>query len=382
MNEPRYVIVANPDGKRWQAYERDLGAFWRQRGCEPHVTLIPWREAVSRRGSIDDLLEDVHPSIFRLESPGRDQEVMRLLLEAGDESEKSHEWRIIPIAKGMLLRPGLLHLGFCRILQGIRGALDRNTNLLPLACPLAVAELFDKTATAVRLVRAGLPCPATLPVPSQARQLLDELQNQEFKTAYVKINTGSSATGIAVVHALDKPPWAITSMVRIGEPFYNTRKLQKVTGIHLEEVLDFLITEGAFVQEGISMAQIDGQNFDLRVVVIHGEPAFTIFRLSGLPMTNLHLGGRRGDWDRCRAAIPTRAWLDALDDCVAAARLYECSAVGVDLVFERGFARHFILEINAFGDFFPGLIDRAGRTIHETEITMTAQKFGLLHSGD
>src|SRR5579863_6623732 len=119
MNEPRYVMVANPDGKRWQAYERDLLAFWRRRGQEPHITLIPWREAVSRRGRIDDLLEGDDPSIFRLESPGRDQEVMRLLLEAGDESERAHEWRTMPIAKGMLLQPSLLHRGFTRTLQGM-----------------------------------------------------------------------------------------------------------------------------------------------------------------------------------------------------------------------------------------------------------------------
>jgi glutathione synthase/RimK-type ligase-like ATP-grasp enzyme len=379
MNEPRYIVVANPDGKRWQAYERDLLAFWRRRGHEPNVTLIPWREVVARGGNIDALLIGDQPSIFRLESPGRDLEVMRLLLEAGDESANSHAWRTMPIAKGMLLRPGMLHRGFCRTLQSIRATLDRNPQLQPLACPLAVAELFDKTATALRLAKAGLPCPVSFPVPSQASQLLHELRKQQLRTAYVKINTGSSATGIAVVHALDEPPGAITSMLRIGDHFYNTRKLQKVSGSQLEKVLDFLIGEGAFVQEGISMAQIDGQNFDLRVVVIHGEPAFTVFRLSGLPMTNLHLGGRRGQWNDCRASIPTRAWLDALEHCVDAARLYECASVGVDLVFERGFARHFILEINAFGDFFPRLTDQAGRTVHETEIMLTAQKFGLLH---
>ena len=382
MNEPLYVIVANPDGKRWQAYERDLLAFWHRHGCEPRVTLLPWREVVPRRGDVADLLEGNEPAVLRLESPGRDQEVMRLLLEASDDSASSQAWRDVPIAKGMLLRPSLLHRGFCRTLRGIRAALDRKRNVQPLACPLAVAELFDKTATARRLREAGLPCPAMIPAPSNADVLLLELRELKFKTAYVKLNTGSSATGIAVVHALDDPPWAITSMLRIGDFFYNTRKLQKITGEQLDETLAFLIREGAFIQEGIPMAQIDGQNFDLRVVVIHGRPAFTIFRLSGLPMTNLHLGGRRGDAAMCRAAVPTRAWLDALDHCVEAASLYDCAAVGVDLVFERGYARHFLLEINAFGDFFPGLTDATGRTIHATEITMTAQKFALLPAAD
>jgi glutathione synthase/RimK-type ligase-like ATP-grasp enzyme len=383
MNVPCYVHVANPDGKRWQAYQSALFGFWRKRGVEPNVLLIPWREVVPRFGQFDELQSDNAPAIFRLESPGRDQEVMRLLLEAGDESCPPESWnRSEAIAKSALIHPGQLHRGFCRTLTGIRATLDRRTNLIPLACPLAVAELFDKTATSQRLEEAGLPCPPTIRPPRDSKQLIDQLRSSNFKTAYVKLNAGSSATGIAVVHALDDPPWAITSMLRVGDTFHNSRKLQRIAGEKLDEVLSFLLSEGAFIQEGIPMAQIDGQNFDVRVVVIHGAPEFTIFRLSSLPMTNLHLGGRRGRWYECRAAIPTRAWLDALDHCVDAANLYACSSVGVDLVFERGFARHYILEINAFGDFFPGLTDAAGHTVHETEIMKTAQKFGLLPPGD
>ncbi len=184
--------------------------------------------------------------------------------------------------------------------------------------------------------------------------------------------------GIAVVHARDEPPWAITSVLHRADDFYNTRRLRRVTGDDLTAVLEFLIREGAFIQKGIPMAQIDGQNFDVRVVVLYGRPAFTIFRLSGLPMTNLHLGGRRGRYEACRAHIPARAWLDAIDHCVEAASLYPCAAVGVDLLFERGYLHHYILEINAFGDFFPGLTDPEGRTVHRAEIEITARRAGYI----
>ena len=373
MDSPRYVILANPHGKRWQFYSRDLSAFWRQRGIEPAVTLIPWREVVPRLGRLDGLLLELGSAVFRLESPGRDPEVMRLLLEAATPV------RGVSFSKSALISPGLVYEGFCRTLSGLRESLDGRPQLRPLACPLAVAELFDKTATSRRLTAAGLPCPPSLSPPQSSAELLELLRARRFKTAYVKLNTGSSATGIAVVHPLDDPPWAVTSMVRIGDVYHNTRKLQKISGPALDDVLSFLLREGAFIQEGIPMAQIDGQNFDLRVVIIHDTVAFSIFRQSGLPMTNLHLGGRRGEWAACRAQVPTRAWLDALDHCTEAARLYPAATVGVDLVFERSFARHFILEINAFGDFFPELTDARGRTVHSVEIEMTAQKFGLIH---
>jgi hypothetical protein len=167
-------------------------------------------------------------------------------------------------------------------------------------------------------------------------------------------------------------------VVRLDDGFYSTRRLVRASGGELDAVLGFLLAEGARVERGIRMAQVDGQNFDVRVVVIRGRPTFTVFRLSSLPMTNLHLGGRRGDPASCRAAVPTRAWLDGLDACTEAAGLYDAAAVGVDLLFESGFLRHFVLEVNAFGDFFPGLVDGQGRGVHAAEIEAAARAAGLL----
>jgi hypothetical protein len=89
----------------------------------------------------------------------------------------------------------------------------------------------------------------------------------------------------------------------------------------LRDTLAVLLREGACVQRGIPMAQIDGENFDVRVVIVHGRVAGTVFRLSAQPMTNLDLGGRRGRPEACRPHIPTRAGLDGLDHSVAAAQL-------------------------------------------------------------
>jgi glutathione synthase/RimK-type ligase-like ATP-grasp enzyme len=377
---PRYLVLANPNSKRWQAYAHDLTAFWQERGVQPDVHLIPWREVVPCLGDLGAAPAFGMPSVVRLESPGRDFEVMKLLLRAGaaaDPREPRRDWLSLPYSKGQMVRPGLLHGGFRRVLHGLRSTFDALPHLTPLACPLAVAELFDKRATAARLATAGLPCPPELPPPTTPQELLDGLRTHGFKTAYVKLNTGSAATGIAVVHASDDPPWAITSLMRRDGGFYNTRRLLRVTGADLTAVLEFLIQEGVIIQKGIPMAQIDGQNFDVRVVVLYGRPAFTIFRLSSLPMTNLHLGGRRGRLEACRAHVPTRAWLDAIDHCVEAARLYPCAAVGVDLLFERGYLHYYILEMNAFGDFFPGLTDSDGRTVHRAEIEITARRAGF-----
>jgi hypothetical protein len=381
VTQPRYVAICNPDGKRWQAYARELAGFWQARGVTPEVEIVPWRLVIARGGCLDGLAAFDRSALVRLESPGRDFDVTKLLLAAGDRDSGNTsgvDWIALPYRKGHLFRPGLLHRGFCRVLAGLRRSFDSRPYLSPLGCPLAIAELFDKNATSARLTAAGIPCPPYLPAPSEPGELLDELRRRRWPVSYVKLATGSSATGIAVVHALDDPAWATTTTVRIDGEFYNTRRLRQVSGTDLTDVLAFILGEGSCVQRGIPMAQLDGQNFDVRVIVIHGRPAFTIFRLSNAPMTNLHLGGRRGDTATCRAAIPTRAWLDAMDHCVEAAEQYPCSAVGIDLLFERGYLHHYILEVNAFGDWFPDFVNEEGQTVHRVEIQATAERFGLL----
>jgi glutathione synthase/RimK-type ligase-like ATP-grasp enzyme len=209
-------------------------------------------------------------------------------------------------------------------------------------------------------------------------RLRDDTSPHHWPTAYIKLNTGSSATGIVVLHQTvgERVEFGITTLSERDGTFSNTRLVRRVTGQALENAVEFIRSEGAIVQRGIPLAQIDGQNFDVRVVCVYGKPVATIFRLSSHPMTNLHLGGRRGEFERCRKSIPTRDWLDALDHCTDAASCFDSAIAGVDLVFERGSYCHYILEVNAFGDFFPGWTDVHGRSAHTQEITATAARFG------
>jgi hypothetical protein len=382
MSAVRYVAIANPDGKRWQAYSRDLTAFWEGRGVRAEIEVVPWREVVPCDGNLDGLAAFDRPALVRMESPGRDFEVTRLLLEAGGRAVPGEptDWSHLVYEKGRLIRPGLMYAGFKRVLTGLKASFDARPHLHPSACPLDVAALFDKNATSARLESAGIPCPPSLspPLPTTFVELVGRFLNHGVRSWYVKLNTGSSASAIAVLQADPESSSVVSSIVRIRDGFYSTRRLCRRSAADVIAVIEFLLREGVCVQEGIRMAQIDGENFDVRVVVIHGRPAFTIFRLSSLPMTNLHLGGRRGDPERCRAAIPTRAWLDAIDHCVEAAAQFDSNTVGVDLLFETGYVRHFILEANAFGDFFPGLVDAKGRSVHSVEIEETARRHGLL----
>jgi glutathione synthase/RimK-type ligase-like ATP-grasp enzyme len=377
-------MVANPGTKRCETYRAEFGAHWQARratcGVAIDLEVVPWAEVIARDGNLDELKAFDAPAIVRMESPGKDDTATRLLLEAGardNPSEPPRDWRALELPKGLLVRPGLLYRGFRRVLRGLRKSFDARPHLKPTACPLAVAEMFDKEATSLKVREAGVPIPQTLLL--RPRALPDiRVAAVEFgwPTAYIKLNTGSSATGIVVLHPFESEPFGVTTLTEIGGAFYNSRLVRRVTGPALESAVRFILGEGDIVQRGIPMAQIDGQNFDVRVVCLYGRPVATIFRLSHHPMTNLHLGGRRGDYDRCRAAIPTRDWLDALDHCSDAAACFDSAVAGVDLLFERGFRRHYILEVNAFGDFFPGWTDAKGRSTHVMEIEETTRRLG------
>ena len=377
MADPRYVVLANPDGLRWRAYEPELRAFWAERGVVPEMVVVPWRDAIAAEGRLDELAAFDRPAVVRMESPGRDWEVSRMLLRLGSVAEDDStdiDWLGLEYRRGELVRPGLFYAGFRHVLHGLRASLDARPHLRPTACPLQILEMFDKNVSGARLASAGVPVPPSLVAPAEPAALLEMLRRERYEPAYVKLNTGSSASAIAVIrHSASQTPVATSSIAMRGGAFYSTRRLFQHTGMGLELVLAFLIREGVCVQQGIRMAQLEGQNFDVRVVVIRGKPRFTVFRLSPEPMTNLHLGGRRGDPAACRAAIPPRAWLDGLDACVeAAAQFPNCAMVGVDLLFEAGYRRHFVLEVNAFGDFFPNLTDERGRGVHRAEIEATA----------
>lgn len=362
----QYLILGNVGSKRWQAYSDELHNFWNERQQHVEIHLVPWHEVILADGNLDAFPLFDNPALVRIESPGRDFEVTKLLLQ-----DNSLIYR-----KGLILEPNKLYQSFCRILLGLQQSFDARPHLIPLCRPMDVIEMFDKNATLDRLRSVDIPCPDSLIAPSTAGQLLTELQSKPWPTSYVKLSTGSSASGIAVVRANQQPITALTSVATVNEEFFNTRQVHRTEGDTLLSILQFILEQGSTVQQGIPMAQIDGQHFDMRVIVIHGQIEFTLFRLSPHPMTNLHLGGRRGEWETCRQAIPTRAWLDAMDHCLEVAELYpNASILGIDLVFERGFLHHYILEVNAFGDFFPGWTNEKGKTVHRVEIEATASRY-------
>ena len=376
---PRYVVVCNPDTPRGRAYPAELRDFWARRHVTHEVVVVPWAEVVPADGCLDGLPAFDRPAVVKLESPGKCDAAYRLLLDAGSREtpgEPRRGWADLELPKGLLVRPGLHFAGFRRVLRGLKASFAARPHLTPTADPDAIATMFDKTAAAERLRGVGVPVPETLDpfggnTPKRYHMLPANV------SLYVKLNAGSSAVGIAIAkRGFNSFSLTTTVLLKDGE-CYNSRRLQVYDRTEAAMVFNWIVDEGAILQPEVPAARIGGRKFDVRVVCYYGKPVACIFRLSDGPITNLHLGGSRGDFAACKATVPPRDWLDGLDHASDAAEAFDSAVCGVDLIFEPGYRRHAVLEVNAFGDFFPGLVTGDGLPLRFAEIAETARRAGF-----
>ncbi len=201
------------------------------------------------------------------------------------------------------------------------------------------------------------------------------------KRVFVKLANGSSASGVVALHFAPTSVRAVTTieMIKQGRSvlFYNNLRLQTYTAREdVRIIVDYLCAESAQIECWMPKASLAGRTFDLRIVVINGSARQTVVRCGSGPMTNLHLGNRRGDLRQLRTTIGTQRWHSIQETAENAARLFRDSMyVGVDLLLTPGFRNEMILELNAFGDLLPGIKSR-GQETYATEIAAQLQRIG------
>ena len=351
-----FAVIGNPENRRVAMFQAALAA----QGLPP-ARVLAWR-ALAERGAPARLLAALpDETILRIDSMGEDDDVERALLGRGEAAARAEgvpaidarALAAIPREVGRILHPRQAHLGLLAVLAEIDAAIRPAWRVLqPVR---AIAELFDKRVTSRRWRGLGIPVPDALDDVRDPDDLRDRMRAAGWRSVFVKVASGSSASCLAVVVVRPGGAHAITTVEDTGTARYNTRRLQRVTGARLERLLEFLLGEGAQVERAIPKAVDAGRPFDLRVLAIDGEPAFVVMRTSPHPITNLHLGGRRGDLDELRARVRPAAWEAAMASCCAVQRASGAFHVGVDLMFEPGLRAHRVIEGNAFGDLLPNL---------------------------
>ncbi|WP_405178190.1 STM4014 family protein [Nocardia sp. NBC_01377] len=329
---PRWVIVGNGENRRVGMFAE---AAVTAGSAKPRV--LEWRDVLREGGH-----EFAADEIVRLDSPGENAEVDRVLRGVPDPTrvEGSARW----------------YVRFLEAVRSLRGGVR-------LDDPDDIAVLFDKRLCHERLARAGVPVPPALTSGTAApvgdwSEIRERMREAEMARVFVKLAHGSSASGVLAVESTRAGRIRATTSVEITSDgtLHNSLRIRRYTDERdIATIVDRLAPDGLHVERWIPKASQDNRSTDLRVVVIAGRATHVVVRTSRAPMTNLHLGGSRGDVDAVRAAAGEH-WAEAMAICERAAACFPGTlCVGVDLLPVIGWRRFVVGEVNAFGDLLPRL---------------------------
>jgi glutathione synthase/RimK-type ligase-like ATP-grasp enzyme len=321
----------------------------------------------------------------RVESPGRDARVLAGLLMRGIEKSARLHMHHLPQAeierqvseRGRLLPPRQLYFG----MESVLGALARRVHqsgtlriqLVPDVATILLA--FDKSACHRHLMANGVPVPAALPDIGSFDALCAAMQATRMPRVFVKLRHGSAAAGTVALATSKFGMRAVTTVEMVstsagGLRLYNTRALrQYTTPAEIVRLIDNLAPHGLQAEAWIPKASVDGRIADLRVLTIDGNPVFRVLRKSRHPITNLHLGGERAHADALLSRMPAKA-VAALDETcrVVARTLSGALQLGIDIAVSADLKRHYVLEVNAFGDLLNGVATSQGLDAYDVQV--------------
>ncbi|QKG21159.1 STM4014 family protein [Actinomadura verrucosospora] len=345
-----FVMVGTPGDRRPALFAQAC------RSCGlPEPRLIAWTDVL--HGA--DLA--LGPGdVLRIDSPGEDPAADALLRGPGDPSRVGGgaRWYSTFVAALHRIEDAAARAG-ARLL----GDIDE------------IAVMFDKRRSHARMAAAGVPVPKSLPRVQSYKELRAHMDELGERRVFVKPAHSSSASGVVALQtAPDDRVRAVTSAAISETGLSNSLRVRAYeTERDVAALIDALVPDGLQVERWLPKAALGGSVFDLRVVVLGGTPTHVVVRTSRGPMTNLHLGGARGDLAAVRRALGRDGWLRALDVCARAAACFPRSPmVGVDLLVLQGMRRFAVCEVNAFGDLLPGLTGLPGGPAEGLD-TYTAQ---------
>ncbi len=376
----RFVVLANPDCRRLRLFECALQKL----GLSPPV-VVPYAALLRGEVRLAQVLRA--DDTVRIESPGRDFEVERLLLARGaSEAQRENRFRCIESEAALQLEEerGRLHpsrqwfLGLRSLFEELQSELDAAPPHRAMHDARHCLEMSDKIACHARLLAAGVPvAPALGAEIENFEALLSVLKERGWNRVFVKLSHGSSASGVVALQMSRGRVLATTTTEMVEQNgeirLYNSRRVRRYqTWREVEVLIDALCRERVHVERWLPKASLGGRVCDVRLVIIDGQARQGKVRLSRGPLTNLHLGNERAPLEALKSRLTEEKWGEIVASCGAAMRAYPHSLMGgADLVFSPDFRRHAIIELNAWGDLLPDARCE-GRDTYEDEIRAVA----------
>lgn len=362
----QFTLLGTPHNRRVHFFQDAL----RKEG-HPPASVVSWNTLLQDPDNIESLLSG---DSLRIDSPEQDFEAYKQIIGYGASymEHEAGEWIApedalhLPPEQGGLRYHRQCYLGFRAWLEELEHNIDEHP-CFPR--PIDIARMSDKALCYSLFTEAQLPIPKAIDVHSYdaVQQAMLEL---DIQRVFIKLRHGSSASGIGAYFFDGAREVLLTSIVKRGEHKLNSLRLRKHTErLWIQPILEWVYKEGAHTEEWLPKMQLNGCEFDLRIVVIGGRACHVIPRVSfnHNPMTNLHFGNERGDRHQVRQHVGIQRWQNALQLAEDAAALFPNSlCIGTDIMWTPE-GEAILLEVNAFGDLLPG-IEWQGMSTYEAQL--------------
>ncbi|MHB9026087.1 MAG: STM4014 family protein [Armatimonadota bacterium] len=372
------LLIADPQDNRVAFFQEALA----EHGL-PYAEVLSYLEVIEQPAFVAE--RAARDAVVRIESPGRCLTVYRALLERGaDEALQEggpalsrDEIATLPQDRGMILFPRQWYLGLRATLDDIHSALVSRSDVAVTIDPRAVSVMFCKRQCHALLRESGVPVPPALAPVVGFDELITAMAQAHMPRVFIKLRHGSAASGVVALAVAGNRLLACTTVEMSGDishpRLYNTRRIRHLTETDQVRLLvDAVCRHGVHVERWVPKASVEGRICDLRMVVINGDPSHAVLRLSRNPITNLHLGNVRQSALPLRERMTTAAWESLEETCRRVAAIFgQPLQVSLDIAVSPDYRRHYVLEVNAFGDLLKGVM-AGGRSTYGAQVLALA----------
>jgi hypothetical protein len=359
---PQFVLFGVPDDKRTALFQAALARLH----LAPAV-VVAYRDLVEAKVHLRDCV----PSgvVLRLESSGKDLDTQRLFWELGATDKTPY-----PDTRGSLVNPLRIYRGMQRTFAMLATQLAACPPYRWMNPPADVLLMFDKRACYEHLQAHSIAQAPRLfaEAPRTFAEVQTCMQQQRLPAIFIKLAHGSSAIGAVAYRWQPRlhQHQAFTTVRESGQQLYNSRQIRTITDEATIAALYGRLSalDDLHIEAWLPKAAMQGQVFDLRVLLIGGKVQHIVARLSRTPFTNLHLLNQRGEVDAIRARMRPARWEALLATCERVAQAFPQSLyMGLDVLIRADWRDHAVLEVNAFGDLLNDVL-YAGKDTYTCEI--------------
>lgn len=247
------------------------------------------------------------------------------------------------------LKYALLNQAYKETLQRL-GEIRLSDDVCFLNTPHALLRALDKKETKQVLMDRGLKVTPMLPSPRSFDELR-ELLTGCGRGCFLKPRYGSGAGGVmAIRYQPNRNKWVVyTTLQQVDGVIHNTKRIHRLTTEkEMIPLAEAVMQTEAILEEWIPKEQLQGENYDLRVVCRESEIDYIVVRCSKGSITNLHLNNKAHWWNEL--SLPEVVRQQIYFQCQEAVQSLDLQYAGVDVLIERGTDIPYIIEVNGQGD--------------------------------